>query len=111
MNFTSDSFSIQDNASQMMIGKGSVINDLYILDATPKSSLILFVSVETWHTRLGHLSNQRLDLLKDVLHCNSTALNKCKPCYVCPKAKQKKLSFDSNNKFTNKFFDLIHCDV
>lgn len=95
----------------MMIGKGSVINNLYVLDATPTSSPTLSVSVVTWHSRLGNLSNKRLDLLKNDIHCNSSVLNKCNPCYVCPKAKQKKLSFNSNNRFANKIFNLIHCDV
>ena len=111
VNFTSETFSIQDNLNKRMIGRGSIINDLYIFDATPNSYPTFSVSAETWHSRLGHLSNKRLHLLRNILPCNVSALNKCEPCYVCPKAKQKKLCFNKNNNFANNIFDLVHCDV
>lgn len=31
--------------------------------------------------------------------------------YICPLAKQKHLSFSSNNHVASHVFDLIHCDV
>lgn len=33
------------------------------------------------------------------------------PCYICPLAKQRRLSFVSHNHLSQSPFDLIHCDV
>lgn len=63
---------------------------------------------ELWHHRLGHSSVSRMKFL-----------NKKVPgiveydfsCIICSLAKQKKLPFPNNHLFSEKTFDLIHCDV
>ena len=62
-----------------------------------------------WHSRLGHLLDKRLHLLKDQLPCNVSKFHT--PCYVCPLAKQRTLSFVSNNHMSPFPYDLIHCDI
>lgn len=45
------------------------------------------------------------------LHCNISNLHNKRPCYICPLAKQRKLSFVSHNNMSSSPFDLIHCDI
>lgn len=98
-----------------MTGRGDRIQDLYVLDVKVLNSLsnafVNNVSVLMWHNRLGHLSFKRLDCLKDQLMCDVSKFNKHMPYYICPLAKQKRLSFDSNNNRSNNLFDIIHCDI
>ena len=100
-----------------MIGKGDKHDALYVLHArdlnisSPVSSTFAnTVSARIWHERLGHLSFQRLKLLRPQLHCNNKHLNH-DPCYLCPLAKQHRLSFSSNNHMSKSPFDLVHCDI
>ena len=133
--FLPNTFLIQDTHTLRMIGKGNLLEGLYVLqvDQEPEpssqqiSSLSSLqnnvacnihtsnkVSVETWHARLGHISNQRLRVLKDLLPTLPTFNNKSSSatnCPICPLAKQKRLSFSSNNHMSSSIFDLIHCDI
>lgn len=76
-------------------------------------SAINNVTSHIWYNRLGLLSFQKIELLKDQLHltCNGYKQYKFAPCSVCPLAKQRRLSFVSNNHFSHNAFDLIHCDT
>ena len=70
------------------------------------------VSSHIWHNRLGHLSSKRLDILKDQIQCDTSRFSKfVTPCYICPLAKQRRLSFASHNHMSQFPFDLIHCDI
>ena len=113
--FLRDSFYIQELRSQRMIGKGGRRDGLYVLDSTTlvaaSTTLINSVSVQTWHNCLGHLSFKRLESLKDQLICDVSTLNKAGPCYVCPLAKQRRLSFVSHHHMSALPFDIIHCDI
>lgn len=104
------------------IGKGSLQNGLYYLGSSQpgdvvSSSIVCssshFVSkpsFETWHNRFGHPSFKRLHVLQDTLQFDFTA---CKDhvYHVCPLAKQKRLSFTSNNNMVVQTFDLVHADI
>lgn len=109
-----------------MIGKVDRMESLYILDAASSTSLsndcndfssvgsfVNNVSTNTWHHRLGHLSYQKLDSMKEQLNLNcSRSRNQIvDPCNICPLAKQRRLPFVSNNHLSKNAFDLIHCDV
>ena len=112
-----------------MIGRGDRVEDLYVLDTTTlvqKFSSNAFMSssskfpihankasVQTWHSRLGHLSSKRLDCLKSQLQFDFSKFNSgdTDVCYICPLAKQRRLPFVSNNRLSHSPFDLIHCDV
>ena len=38
-------------------------------------------------------------------------LNKALPCYICPLAKQRRLSFDYHNHMSQFPLDLVHYDI
>lgn len=63
-----------------------------------------------WHSRLGHVSDEILKLFanKNSLHLTS---HSSKDCMVCPLSKFRRLSFISNNHYSESPFDLIHVDT
>lgn len=109
--FYADSFCIQEIHHKKVIGRGKTCNGLYVLDVWNNTAHISSVSVDVWHSRLGHPSKRRLALLCNKLHCNIDNVHKDLPYYVCPMAKQKKLPFSKHITFANNKFDLIHCDT
>jgi hypothetical protein len=52
------------------------------------------VSANVWHSRLGHLSDSRMQLLHNVLPGCTSISNKT--CFVCPLAKQHRLPFSTS---------------
>ena len=66
-------------------------------------------STNLWHTRLGHPSFSKLQLLKGVV--NIDAFNKTTYCDVCHFSKQKRLPFPISDRVSSTPFDLIHCDL
>lgn len=115
LSFFHDGFIIQEAKTKKMIAKGDRVHNLYVLVTKTlnyvSNAFVNNVSVHVWHNRLGHLSFKRLDCLKNQLTCDVTNLNKHMPCYSCPLAKQRRLSFESNNKLSNNLFDLVHSDI
>lgn len=118
--FSCDHFIIQNSTQKRLIGKGERIGDLYILNhrstdnetlTTETTISINRVDADLWHFRLGHLSTRLLLTMVDKLHCNVSRIHNKQPCYVCPLAKQRKLSFISHNNMSASPFDLIHCDI
>lgn len=72
-----------------MIGKGKRLGDLYILDSEQSAAEfndpssvanVNHVDVHTWHSRLGHFSDQTVVHVKDKLHYNISKIHKNKPC-------------------------------
>lgn len=108
-----------------MIGKDKRTADLNVIDVNsdsvylPKNvnpssySVVNNVTNRIWHHRIGHLSFQKLNLLKDQLKfaCNRQKDDVVTRCSICPLAKQMRLSFVSNNHLSIDTFDLIHCDT
>lgn len=115
LSFFHDGFIIQEAKTKKMIGKGDRVHDLYVLVTKTLNSVsnafVSNVSVHVLHNILGHLSFKSLDCLKNQLMCDIANLKKHMPCYICPLAKQRRLSFESNNKLSNNPFDLVHCDI
>ena len=120
LNFTPHACVIQDIHTLKMIGKGDLVGGLYVLKAETDmlvSTIVKsahhamvanVVNKTTWHKRLGHLSFKRMELIKDQLHFHDANNDICS---VCPLAKQRRLSFVSNNQLSKCAFDLIHCDT
>ena len=121
-----------------MIGKGELLEALYVLQVhqlpspTSEASSLLGKShitenlshsiacnihtnnkpgIDIWHARLGHISDQRLHALKSHLDIGKNKFPYVPHCFVCPLAKQKRLSFDTNNHFCDSIFEIIHCDI
>ena len=117
VDFFPEHFIIQEPNSKKMIGRGKKLEGLYVLDASNMNEGLLNkayvnkVSVHVWHNRLGHLSDKRLDVLKNQLNYDISKSSEATPCYICPLAKQRKLSFVSHNNMSQFPFDLIHCDI
>ena len=111
--FFPDCFTIKETQSQRMIGKGNMLEGLYVLDTTNFSSTIHvhLVSAQTWHNRLGHISSKCFDKLRDKLSCTDVNFSTHFPCYICPLAKQRRLPFVSHNNLSSSPFYLIHCDI
>ncbi|CAI9777510.1 unnamed protein product [Fraxinus pennsylvanica] len=105
----------KDLISSKVIGSGERKADLYVIDFSssfPASSLCKSFSVnnsfcsvsnnvtsQIWHHKLGHLSFQKLSFLKNQLQidCTDHKDDALVPCLVCPLAKQRRLSYVSNN--------------
>lgn len=125
---------LQDLTRGLMIGKGSLYNNLYILDKASPPSVSLASSVSTsssvaspalptafcgslldeeqlWHHRLGHPSSNVLRKVSSSLPSFKTNVSDNSHCTICPLAKQKRLAFVSNNNLASQPFDLIHLDV
>ena len=93
-----------------MIGQGSQVGNLYVLDVKNKyrslcfqgmSSVSVVLDSLTWHKRLGHPSKSKIDTLSNVLHLSNSKLNKVHSdlCHVCHLSKQKHLPFKSRQKY------------
>ncbi|CAA7049128.1 unnamed protein product [Microthlaspi erraticum] len=106
---------ISEHTQGLMIGKGYLLHNLYILEAgvvSPSVNLCGSLSVDEslWHQRLGHPSSVKLQHLSGILPLAKSSIV-ASPCSVCPLAKQKCLPFVSNNRLAASPFDLIHIDT
>ena len=114
--FDSKSCFIQDHLQGKMIGMGKRRGNLYILDPAnlfPILGVCNNVSKkehEVWHSRLGHPSYVRLNVLKNVLHFKQL-LNETPHCSICHLAKQKCLPFPNSNSVSISAFELLHLDI
>jgi len=130
VSFTSDECFVQELTKELMIGRGSQVGNLYVLDFNennhtvslkgtasmcPDFSLCSSVVVDsnTWHKRLGHPAYSKIDLLSDVLNLKDKKINKehSSVCHVCHLSKQKHLPFQSRQNMCNAAFDLVHIDT
>lgn len=117
--FDSGSCMIHDLSKGLMISQGEEITNLYILDeasigelSTRPSSFCANVVLDSalWHNGLGHPAIQKIDSISNVLGIpqrNKTFFH----CSICPRAKQKNISFPSPNNMSIKPFDLLHIDT
>ena len=111
---------IQESIQGLMIGRGILLYNLYILQLDASSAVSsshsshfsgsLAVDGKIWHQRLGHPSSNKLKVLSCTLSLSKSHVLESH-CDICPLAKQKRLSFESNNNQSVRPFDLIHMDV
>lgn len=98
-----------------MIGRGKLLQNLYVLEIDNTASLSFCGSLQVdgnlWHQRLGHPAASKLQQLSGTLRIPESSLHKSEHCPVCPLAKQKRLSFNSSVTTSVSPFDLIHLDV
>ena len=116
---------IQELSRGLMIGKGNLHRDLYILDTSASTLVSLsssssvpasfcgsaFVEEHVWHQRLGHPSSSVLHNISRNLPSFKRSSLSASYCPVCPLAKQKRLAFISNNTLSKNPFDLVHLDI
>ncbi|KAE9589571.1 putative RNA-directed DNA polymerase [Lupinus albus] len=117
---------IQDLSSLKMIGVADIKERLYAMRNNVKaitkphithsvksrnriSSFVCYDS-NNWHLRLGHLSHEKLTVMKKNYHairCNKTDL----PCHICHLAKQKRLPYSNSVSRSANVFDIVHIDI
>lgn len=96
------------------IGSAKLFQGLYILDQTflqiyPFVLLLIIkhpYGINSWAIPLLIAYS-----LQNLLHLKSSTVNKVSHCTMCPLAKQRKLSFTSNNHLSSNAFDLIHVHI
>ena len=114
--FTSSACFIHDLTRELMIGKGRKVYNLYVLDSgsllpasfnNNQNEIVFasFIDNRIWHSHLGHPSMEKIDTLSHLLSLNKYKKTKSFHCNVCPQAKQKCLSFPSDNHISDACFD------
>ncbi|GJR61685.1 ribonuclease H-like domain-containing protein [Tanacetum coccineum] len=71
-------------------------------------SVVCYVSKSLWHTRLGHPSDQVVDVLQHDL--NFTKNSQVSLCYICHKAKQTREPFPFSDHQTTIIGEIIYLD-
>jgi hypothetical protein len=94
----------------MLLGKGRECGGLYVMDATSVSkafatSLNKEEESLLWHQRMGHPSDNTLQLLDSRWFMNS---NKCDICHF---PKEHRLPFPYSLHTSSKPFELVHSDI
>ncbi|KAL2236191.1 UNVERIFIED_CONTAM: Retrovirus-related Pol polyprotein from transposon RE1 [Sesamum indicum] len=100
---------MQDHKTKQVIGIACLVGNLYVIknesfdkrfieealtDFRNTGFVVSKIESETWHKRLGHLSHDVL-IKTGLIHKNE---NRNSTCENCPKAKQQRLPFNSNDQ-------------
>ncbi|TYK18103.1 Cysteine-rich RLK (receptor-like protein kinase) 8 [Cucumis melo var. makuwa] len=107
-------FDLVDKYTSKKIGSAKLFQGLYILDQPtcfPSICAVTANKASLWHQRMGHPSTETLNSLQIPLFLKPSTVDKMSHCTICPLAKQRKLSFTSNNHLSSNAFDLIHVDI
>ncbi|KAK1420482.1 hypothetical protein QVD17_22111 [Tagetes erecta] len=115
--FTDSHCYIQDPLRQKLVMIGREVSGLYTFVPENKGTFKEFMSnivscsssTDLWHSRLGHPSDEVLNVLKNDLFLNKNV--NTKPCEVCHKSKQTRNAFTSSDHKSNNVGDLIHLDL
>ena len=117
--FSSKDCVIQDNLTKEKIGTVDAKDGLYVFHASVFQRNVMNNSVPSfhcvtkddnvWHNRLGHLSDERLHVLRSRYSC--IPVKKPYLCDTCHRAKQRKLPFALSDSSTSKIFNILHMDI
>ncbi|GKA58544.1 putative RNA-directed DNA polymerase, partial [Tanacetum coccineum] len=111
--FDEDTCVIQDSVLKTQVGTGNESNGLYFRNTGNKlvnnNIQVCCLSKCIWHNRLGHPSDQVLDILRHKLNFETNT--KIDLCEVCHKAKQTREPFPISEHKTKSLGDLVHLDV
>jgi len=106
---------VQDSQSKVTVETGNEYEGRYYLDYKSSGNIvsranhaICFGSRVTWHSRLGHPSDQALKALKGKLNIK---IENSILCEICHKAKQTRKHFPLSEHKSTRLGDLIHLDV
>jgi hypothetical protein len=118
LHFSNRGVDVQDPLTGKLLGTGRKIGRLFELCNLQIPSHMVSSSVaatttlspDLWHSRLGHASLSRLQLLASQGHLGSVSFHKF-DCMSCQFGKQTKLSFNNSDSFSSAPFDLVHSDV
>ncbi|KAJ0441169.1 putative RNA-directed DNA polymerase [Helianthus annuus] len=102
---------LQDSSSKKVLMIGSQNCGLYFVGNSGNMFNACFnssVQSFTWHSRLGHPSDQVLAVLKQSLNMSSSEHG---PCDICHRAKQVRVPFPLSEHKSKAVGDLVHLDV
>jgi hypothetical protein len=76
----------------------------------PPRCHVIVVSLELWHSCLGHPAPAAVQTLNKLstIQCNKAT---CRICHSCQLGKHARLPFASSVSSTLAPFELLHCDV
>ncbi|GKD60951.1 ribonuclease H-like domain-containing protein [Tanacetum coccineum] len=114
--FDEDKCYIQDLDKGINLGTGSESGGLYLFDDTKNKSLgnvntvmAFNVSKDLWHSRLGHPTDQVLNVLKNDLNLSkNTSVSVCETCH---RAKKTREPFPLSNHKSKKPGELVYLDL
>jgi hypothetical protein len=112
--FTESHCYVQDLFNRKLVMIGKEVCGLYAVSPsfvgkTNNFAVSNSASHLLWHSRLGHPSDQVLQVLKQDLGFSENV--NTQPCEVCHKSKQTRTTFVNSEHKTYKVGDLIHLDV
>ena len=107
---------LQESIQGLMIGRGTLTRNLYILDTTVDLATVnlfgtLQVDGHLWHQRLGHTSLNKLHHIPGISSVSKSSSTSIVQCHVCLLAKQKRLPYVSHNHLSDTPFDIVHLDI
>lgn len=108
--FNQNTCIFHDPLSENLIGQGRQKDGLYLFEAMADSMACGVLNYNTWHSRLGHASHRKLELLSNSYKTISFS-EKSDECRICPMAKQYKFPFNKSRHISQKKFDLIHVNI
>ncbi|KAG5528833.1 hypothetical protein RHGRI_029481 [Rhododendron griersonianum] len=121
--FSSSGYVMQDRVSKKQIGIGRRVGDLYVLESlhVPKESTSTALSSFSLdeksssfylsHSRLGHLSSERLKLLVQSGFLGNISISDIFECSGCKLAKMSALPFNKSTLFSTSPFQVVHTDL
>jgi hypothetical protein len=121
--FSSSGCIVQDRMSKKQIGTGCRVGDLYVLEElhVPIESTTTVMSsfrldqqsspFYLWHSRLGHLSSDRLKVLVKSGYLGNTSISDISECSGCKFAKMSALPFNKSTSVSTSPFELVHTDL
>nr|KYP36406.1 Retrovirus-related Pol polyprotein from transposon TNT 1-94 [Cajanus cajan] len=117
--FSHNSCIIQDSKNKKRIGTVDVNGGLYTLALQPIVNHFVYstivnpqcnkLPIDLWHFHLGHLSHERMFIMKQYYSCLS--VDKTFICNTCHHAKQHKLPFPLSHSHASQPFELLHMDI
>ncbi|XP_071719039.1 uncharacterized protein [Rutidosis leptorrhynchoides] len=116
VSFDNDKCYIQDLRDKKLKEIGNQNGGLYVFDKTDNAGKIphlnkthCYSPINIWHSRLGHPSDQVLNVLKTKLKLKDKILTG--PCDICHKAKQSRKPFPLSDHKTTDLGKIIHLDL
>ena len=99
---------MQDLFSKKLIGAGRQRGGLYYLQKGnhQHATYAATSSMELWHQRLGHPSQDRFLNIPSLSHLQFKS-----DCLICPRVKGSRHPFGPSNKRSTFVFYLVHIDV
>ena len=124
ISFSQNEFDIQEKQACKRIGRGDLIQGLYVLDLKDTHDCKFTFSVinshinftvcknaHIWHSRFGHISDKVFNHLNNKIGLQFSPNFSSSNCSICSLSKFGRLSFPNSNNLSDLPFDWLHCDI